>query len=243
MKAIYQHYLSWYDAHPASLNRLPPVAAARKTVAYMGGAEALLARAQEDFERGEFRWVAEVTAHLVYAEPDHQAARALAAAALEQLGFQSESATWRNAYLLGAHEYRTGPPQPQPGSGAAMLSALSNDLLFDLLAVRIVAQRAEGMAFTLAWHFSDSGEHWLCALSNGALSSLRMPQAPAADAGVRTDRATLDALLQQQLKAPAALASGHLKLSGSAGLLAQFFGLLDRFDGAFPVVDAARAAQ
>ncbi|OJU90302.1 MAG: hypothetical protein BGO13_08395 [Burkholderiales bacterium 66-5] len=243
VKAIYQHYLSWYDAHPASLNRLPPVAAARKTVAYMGGAEALLARAREDFERGEFRWVAEVTAHLVYAEPDNLAARALAAAALEQLGFQAESATWRNAYLLGAHEYRAGPPQPQPGAGAAMLSALSNDLLFDLLAVRIVAQRAEGMAFTMAWHFSDSDEHWLCALSNGALSSLRMPQAPAADAGVRTDRATLDALLQQQLKPLAALASGHLKLSGSTGLLAQFFGLLDRFDGAFPVVDAARAAQ
>ncbi len=243
VKAIYQHYLSWYDAHPASLNRLPPVDAARKYVAYMGGADALLARAHEDYARGEFRWVAEVMAHLVYAEPANQAARGLAAAALEQLGFQAESATWRNAYLLGAHEYRAGPPQPQAGAGAGMLSALSNDLLFDLLAVRIVAPRAAKMAFTMAWHFSDSDEHWLSALSNNALSSIRVPQAPKADAGVRTDRATLDALLQQQLKVPAALASGRMKLSGNSGLLAQFFGLLDRFDGAFPVVDAASVAQ
>ena len=243
VKAIYQHYLSWYDAHPASLNRLPPVDAARKYVDYMGGADALLAKAREDFERGEFRWVAEVMAHLVYAQPRNDEARQLAAAVLEQLGFQAESATWRNAYLLGAHEYRNGPPKPQPGAGAAMLAALPNDLLFDLLAMRIVAPRAEGLAFTMAWHFSDSGEHWLCTLSNGALSSIRLDAAPAADAGVQTDRATLDALLLQQLAAPAALASGRLKLSGNAGLLARFIGLLDHFSGAFPVVDAASVAQ
>lgn len=243
VKAIVQHYLSWYDAHPANLNKLPPVEAARKYVAYMGGSEALLARAREDFERGEFRWVAEVMAHLVYAEPQHQGARQLAAAALEQLGFQAESATWRNAYLLGAHEYRAGPPKPQPGAGAAMLSALPNDLLFDLLAMRVVAPRAEGLSFTLAWHFSDSGEHWLCALSHGALSSIQLDAAPAADALAQTDRATLDALLLQQLAAPDAIASGRLRLSGNAGLLARFFGLLDHFSGAFPVVDAASVAQ
>ncbi|MCD6664334.1 MAG: MBL fold metallo-hydrolase [Comamonas sp.] len=243
VKAIYQNYLSWYDAHPANLHKLPPVEAARKYVAYMGGAEALLARAREDFERGEFRWVAEVMAHLVYAEPQNQDARLLAAAALEQLGFQAESATWRNACLLGAHEYRAGPPRPQSGAGAAMLSALPNDLLFDLLAMRVVAPRAEGLAFTLAWHFGDSGEHWLCALSNGALSSIRLDAAPAADALARTDRATLDALLLKQLAAPDAIASGRLQLSGNVGLLARFFGLLDHFSGAFPVVDAASVAQ
>lgn len=243
VKAIYQHYLSWYDAHPASLNKLPPVEGARKYVAYMGGAEALLARARSDYERGEFRWVAEVMAHLVYAEPHHREARELAAAALEQLGFQSESATWRNAYLLGAHEYRAGPPQAQPGAGAAMLAALPNELLFDLLAMRLVAPRAEGLAFSMAWHFTDSGEHWLCTLSNGALSSLRLPASTAADVSVRTDRATLNALLLQKLKAPEAIASARLALTGNASLLARFFGLLDQFSGSFPVVDAAAVAQ
>lgn len=243
VKAIYQHYLSWYDAHPANLNKLPPVAAARKYVAYMGGAEALLSKAREDFERGEFRWVAEVMAHLVYAEPGHPAARELAAAALEQLGFQAESATWRNAYLLGAHEYRAGPPQPQPNAGAAMLAALPNELLLDLLAMRIVAARAAGLAFSIAWHFTDSDEHWLCTLSNGALSSIQRQQPCEADAQVQTDRTTLDALLLQKLAAPVALASGRFKLSGDIRLLAQFMGLLDQFSGAFPVVDAAAMAQ
>ena len=40
-KAIYQRYLGWYDANPANLNPLPPVERAKKSVAYMGGADAV----------------------------------------------------------------------------------------------------------------------------------------------------------------------------------------------------------
>lgn len=242
VKAIYQHYLSWYDAHPANLNKLPPVDAARKYVDYMGGSAALLTKAHADFERGEFRWVAEVMAHLVYAEPQNLPARQLAAAALEQMGFQAESATWRNAYLLGAHEYRAGPPKPTTMAGQAMLAALPNELLFDLLAMRVVAARAEGLRFDIAWHFSDSGEHWLTSLSNAALSSIRLDRAPvSSQTQVHTDRATLNALLTQQLKPAEAMAQARLQVSGQVQWLGQFLGLLDRFSGAFAVVDAAHA--
>jgi alkyl sulfatase BDS1-like metallo-beta-lactamase superfamily hydrolase len=243
VKAIVQHYLSWYDAHPANLHALPPVPAARKTIEYMGGPDAVLARARADLERGEFRWVAEVMKQLVYAEPGHAEARELAAQALEQMGFQAESATWRNAFLLGAREYREGTPPAQGLAGQALMGALSNELLFDALAVRVNAAQAQDAAFTLAWHFRESGEHWLSTLSNGALSSLRVDadEAARSTAGLRiaTDRATLDALLQQRLPPPQAVAEGRLVLHGQMALLARFFGLLDRFSGSFPVVDAA----
>ena len=107
-KAVYQRYLGWYDANPANLNPLPPVERAKKTVAYMGGADAAIARAREDFAKGEYRWVADAMSQVVFAEPDNRAARELGADALEQLGYQSESATWRNAYLQGARELRGG---------------------------------------------------------------------------------------------------------------------------------------
>jgi alkyl sulfatase BDS1-like metallo-beta-lactamase superfamily hydrolase len=240
VKAIVQHYLSWYDAHPANLHALPPVAAARKHVEYMGGIDALLAKARADFERGEFRWVAEVLKHAVYAHPDHAEARALAADAMEQMGYQAESATWRNAYLLGAREYRNGPPQAtQQVAGNAMLAALSNELLFDALAVRVNAPKAQQHAFSIGWHFSCSGERWHSLLSHGALSSLPCDDAPDADLQVTTTRAMLDALLMQTLPAAQALAEGGLQLAGKPALLGVFFGLLDRFSGNFPVVDAA----
>ncbi len=240
VKAIYQRYLSWYDAHPANLHALPPVAAAQKYVAYMGGMAALLERAQADLERGEYRWVAEVMKHAVYAEPGNAAARELAAQAMEQMGFQAESATWRNAFLLGAHEYRNGPPRlPKVAAGMGLISALSNELLFDALAVRLNAPKAGAQAFSMAWHFTDSNEHWLLELSNAALSSLQMDRPWPADVALALSRPTFEALLQQRLAPLQAAAEGKLRVSGETRLLAAFFALLDHFAGSFPVVDAA----
>ncbi|MFM7044865.1 MAG: alkyl/aryl-sulfatase, partial [Ilumatobacteraceae bacterium] len=110
VKAVYQRYLSWYDGNPSNLHRLPPSAAGERYVELAGGAEALLAHARDKFELGDYRWVAEVVNHLVFADPHNTAARSLQADALEQLGYQSESATFRNAYLMGAQELRHGHP-------------------------------------------------------------------------------------------------------------------------------------
>ena len=240
VKAIVQRYLSWYDAHPANLPALPPVPAALKTIDYMGGIDAVMARARADFERGEYRWVAEVMKHAMHAHPDHEGARELAAQALEQMGFQAESATWRNAYLLGAREYREGPPKPLPaGTGFGLVSALSSELLFDALAVRLNAPRAGGLAFSMAWHFTDRDEHWRVDLCNGALHALALDAPPAADVTLALARTTLDALLQARLQPAQAVAQGRLLLGGDAALAARFFDLLDRFTMSFPVVEAA----
>ncbi len=108
VKAIYQRYLGFFDGNPATLHPLPPEDAGKKYVEFMGGADALLAKAQESFDKGEYRWVAQVVNHLVFAEPDNEAARELQAQALEQLGYQAESGPWRNFYLTGAKELRDG---------------------------------------------------------------------------------------------------------------------------------------
>jgi alkyl sulfatase BDS1-like metallo-beta-lactamase superfamily hydrolase len=242
VKAVYQRYLSWYDAHPANLHALPPVPAARKLVEYMGGINALMQKAQADFDRGEYRWVAEVMKHAVYAHPDHPGARELAAKALEQLGFQAESATWRNAYLLGAREYREGPPKQGGLVGLSLIHALSNEMLFDAMAIRVNADRADAQGvrgFQLGWHFTDSGEHWLMEFSLGALSSIQVPATPTCDVSLVLSRTALEGLLQQKLQPMEAVASGQLKVGGNPALLKTFFGLLDRFAGNFPVVDSA----
>src|SRR5215470_19182329 len=118
VKAIYQRYIGWYDANPVNLNPLPPVERARKYVEYMGGADAVIRRAREDFTRGAYRFVAEAMSHVVFADPANTDARSLGAEALEQLGYAAESATWRNAYLLGAQELRHGLPTTGPRAAA-----------------------------------------------------------------------------------------------------------------------------
>ena len=132
-KAVYQKYLGWYDTNPADLDPLPQVESARKTIDYMGGADAVIVRARADFGKGEFRWVASAMKQVVYADPANRTARELGADALEQLGYQAESATWRNAYLQGASELRNGTPNI-PGFSTAnpdTLRAISNEQVFE----------------------------------------------------------------------------------------------------------------
>ena len=97
VKATYVKYLGWFDGNPATLHTLPPEDAAKRYVEFMGGAERILEKARAAYDLGEYRWVAEVVNHLVFAQPDLVEARSLQADALEQLGYQSESGTWRDA--------------------------------------------------------------------------------------------------------------------------------------------------
>jgi alkyl sulfatase BDS1-like metallo-beta-lactamase superfamily hydrolase len=125
-KAVYQKYLGWYDGNPADLDPLPAVESARKTIDYMGGADAVIVRARADFARGEYRWVASAMKQVVFAEPTNRPARELGADAMEQLAYQAESATWRNAYLQGASELRNGTPNI-PGFSTANAEHLEGD--------------------------------------------------------------------------------------------------------------------
>jgi alkyl sulfatase BDS1-like metallo-beta-lactamase superfamily hydrolase len=68
-------------------------------VEYMGGAVAILHKAQGDFEKGDYRWVAEAVKHVVFADPTNTTAKELLADAYEQLGYQAVSGPWRSVYL------------------------------------------------------------------------------------------------------------------------------------------------
>ncbi|MEA2011011.1 MAG: alkyl sulfatase dimerization domain-containing protein, partial [Actinomycetota bacterium] len=125
-KATYVYYLGWFDANPANLHPLPPVDNAKKTVEYMGGADAVLERAAGDFNAGSYRWVASVLKDVVFADPENEAARELLADTYEQLGYQAENGVWRDFYLSGAKELRDGvmvlptPVTASPDSVRAM---------------------------------------------------------------------------------------------------------------------------
>ena len=237
-KAVYQKYLGWYDANPANLNPLPPVAYAKKTVEYMGGADAVLARAREDFRKGEFRWVASAMSQVVYADPANRAARELGADALEQMGYQSEAGTWRSAYLVGAMELRNGVPKIAAGNSANAdsLKAVSNDLFFDFLGVRLNAARAEGRKMAINWNFTDSNQQFVLTLENSALTHIAGRQ-PDADATVTLSRATLDAITLKETSFPAAVLAGKVKIDGDRTKLAELMSMLDTFDPMFPVVE------
>ena len=238
-KAVYQKYLGWYDGNPANLNPLPPVEGAKKAVEYMGGAAAVIDRARNDFKAGNYRWVAQVMEQVVYADPTNQEARALAAQAFEQLGYLAESATWRNAYLLGAQELRIGPGNPRrsPGITSDMLHAMTLDLVFDHLGTRLNAARAGTSQIVINWRFPDRKESAASTLSHAALTAVISKEAANADATVTTQRAVFEAVVLGRRAIADAIQRGDATVSGNATRVTQLFGLFDDFEAAFPIVE------
>jgi len=242
VKAIYQKYLGWYDANPVNLDPLPPVDAARKYVEYMGGVDAILSRAKRDFDTGEFRFVAQALSHLVFAEPDNQAARAMLADTFEQLGYAAESSTWRNAYLFGAQELRQGMPKtpPRPPMPRETLAALRTEQLWDVLGIRLNGPKAEGKHIVLNWSFTDTGETFVLNLENSALTYTEGVQSEKADASFALARSTLDEVIAKLTNFPEAVAAGKIKLSGNAMRLAELMSLMDEFPRMFEIVEPKR---
>lgn len=242
-KAIYQKYLGWYDANPAHLNPLPPVEAGRKFVEYMGGAAAAIRRAREDFTQGNYRWVAEVMNHVVFADPDNREARELVASAYEQLGYLAESATWRNAYLVAAYELRNGVPQIPRGPllSPDVLKALPLSMVFDYLGVRMNGPRAAGKRIVTNWHFSDVQQRFAVTLDNAALTYVTGTQAKDAAATLTLTRAAFDTILLQQQTLARARQNGLIEIEGETAKVLELLGLMDDFDPAFAVVEPKRS--
>ena len=156
-RAVYQRYMGFYDANPSTLDQLPPEEAAKKYVEYMGGPDALMRKAKADFDKGEYRWVAEAMKHVVFADANNKAGKELLADAYEQMGYQAESGPWRSVYLQGAYELRNGVPSAGGINTASpdVIKAMTPELLFDYLAVRLNGPKAAGKKIGLNVNFTD----------------------------------------------------------------------------------------
>jgi alkyl sulfatase BDS1-like metallo-beta-lactamase superfamily hydrolase len=239
VKATYVKYLGWFDGNPATLYPLPPEDSAKKYLEFMGGADAVLEKARAAYEQGEYRWVAEVVNHVVFAEPGNTVARELQANTLEQLGYQSEAGTWRNLYLTGAQELRHGTPNVKLPSSASedSIKAMSLDLFFNYLGVRLNGAKAGSADVTLNWVFTDTHEQVLLRLSNGALSHVIGRTDPGADATITLTRAALNRFILGQSTLDDEASSGEITVEPDIAPLDTLLGLLDDFGLWFNIVE------
>lgn len=238
VKATYVLYLGWFIGNPATLHVLPPVEAAQRYVAMMGGADALLQKAKAYYDKGEYRWVAEVVNHAVFADPTNQAAKHLQADALEQMGYQAESGPWRNFYLTAAKELREGVAElPVPVTASPdTVRAMSLDLFFDFLAMRLDGPKAAGKRIVLNFDFTDVKEKYMLEMVHGVLNHTPGRQAKEPDAAISLTRETLNRIVLQETTLANAIASGDVKVAGAQPKLEELLGYLDRFEFWFPIV-------
>jgi alkyl sulfatase BDS1-like metallo-beta-lactamase superfamily hydrolase len=238
VKATYVLYLGWFTGNPAQLNELPPEEGGKHYVEMMGGEDAVLKKAREYFDKGEFRWVAEVVNHVVFANPSNQAAKNLQADALEQLGYQAESGPWRNFYLTGAKELREGVMKlPTPDTASPdTVRAMDLDLFFDFLAMRLNGPKAEDKRLSLNFDFTDLKQKYSVEMENGVLNHTEGVVAKDADATVTLTRDTLNKIVLKETSLKDALVSGDIKVDGTQGKLEELVSYMDDFDFWFNIV-------
>ncbi|MCP4667883.1 MAG: MBL fold metallo-hydrolase, partial [Deltaproteobacteria bacterium] len=237
-KAVYQAYFGWYDANPAHLDPLPPREAALRYVQFMGGADNVLKKARASFDQGEYRWVAEVLNHLVFAEPGNTKAKKLLARTYDQLGYQSESGVWRNVYLTAAYELRHGAPQKGVNLANAMEMLKHTPLsrFFDSMAVRLNGPDAEGKHMVINMVFTDIHESYVLTLENSVLHHRKTSPNPKANATVKL---THDLFLHMALGLAGikeTIFSDDLETSGSRIDLVRFLLLFDKPEANFNIV-------
>jgi alkyl sulfatase BDS1-like metallo-beta-lactamase superfamily hydrolase len=237
-RAVYQRYFGWYDGNPANLDPLPPEQAAQHYVAAMGGAEQVLALAQSAFDSGEYRWTATLLNHLVFAQPANSDAKALLARNYEQLGYQAESAPWRDIYLTGAKELRQGKPKSaaELALGRDMVKFAARSNFFDVMAAQLNAEKAEGMAMTINFHFTDLNENHVLTLKNSVLHHTQAAAVENANATLKISHDLFLDLVLGNASLKKLIFSDQLSIEGSKIDLARFFALQDKPQGVFEIV-------
>jgi alkyl sulfatase BDS1-like metallo-beta-lactamase superfamily hydrolase len=238
-RAVYQFYMGFYDGNPSTLDELPPEEKAKKYVDYMGGAPAILEKAKADFDKGEYRWVAEALKHVVFADAGNTQAKELLADAYEQMGYQAESGPWRSIYLQGALELRHGVPTAGSinTAGPDTVRAMPPELTFDYLAVRLNSEKAAGKKLAVTIEFSDLGQAYELTVENGVLNHSKKPN-PASTAKVILTKAAFDRVQIGEATIEQAIASGDVKIEGQREDLAELVGMFNDSPFWFNIVTA-----
>jgi len=226
-KAVYQKFMGWYDANPVNLNPLTPSERAKKWVEYLGDVDEVLRMAKADYDAGEYRWVAEITNTIVYADPTNEAARLLCADAMEQLGYQSESGPWRNAYLTAALELRHGNQAmhaTQTKGGMAVLQEMTPCMIFDYMAILMDKQMMAEQDFIINVALTDVKQQHTLHVKNGALLVYENTRCEDADVSITCPKNALLYLLNRNSEAFAAV-----PVQGDAALITLLMQSMNQF--------------
>ncbi len=236
-RAVYQRYMGWYNGNPSDLNNLPQEMVAKKYIKFMGGEKNVISKAKQSFAKGEYRWVAEVMKHAVFANPNSKKAKELLADALEQLGYQAESGPWRSVYLQGAFELRNGIPT----SGGLVtatpdtIRAMTPDMLFDYLAVRLNAEKAAGKKFSINIDFTDLKSNYTLTVENSVLNHTQK-QLKKSDVTLALSMKTMNSIQLGEKTFDQAIKNGDIKLKGNKKIFDNFLPMLDDFKFWFNIV-------
>ena len=237
VKAVYQFYMGFYDGNPAHLNPLPPTETGQRYLELLGGAHKAVSAAQIAYDKGDYRWAAELLNHVVMGDPSSKSAKALLAQTYEQMGYAAEASTWRNAYLTGAQELRNGPPAKGVAKALVidLLLQTPTERFLEAMAASLDGPAAAGKDLKINLMLTDQKESFQLWLENAVLH-FKPGQAQDANATLILTKPIFVKMIAGTAGVKDTLLSDDLQVKGSKLDLIRFFGMLEKANGLFPIV-------
>lgn len=241
VKATYQYYLGFFNGNPSTLNQHPRTVTAKRYVEAMGGADKVITAARKAFDKGDYRWSAELVNHVVYANPENKKAKDLLASSYEQLGFQAESATWRGFYLMGASELRNGVK-----IGATALvdgSKLPAPMVVDYASTLLNPDEAAGITKRIGIELTDTKEKYTLTLGNSVLFLGKPQKEERLDSTFTLTSADFGKVITGSVKGNDLVNNGTIKATGETSVLDEIASMLTHPDPMFPLVTPVKDSQ
>ncbi|MCE2572365.1 alkyl/aryl-sulfatase [Motilimonas eburnea] len=237
-RAVVNLYLGYHDMNPVNTN---PLQSKDKSCVYVNaaGADVLYKAGQAHFKAGEYQEASQLFNDLVQCDPDNITYRFALADSFEQQGYQSETMAWRNSYLQGAVELRTGEIQESIKLASAdVIANTPTGMFLDYIAVTLNAPKAEtaGLNFNFGVYHPDLEERYYGEVSNANMANIQVDELPKVDFELIIDKADFTKVVLGQTTLDELFKSKQASVKGDAALLGQLAATLDKFDGMFEIL-------
>jgi linear primary-alkylsulfatase len=244
-RAVVNRYLGYWDGNPATLIPLSPRETGPLYIEMMGGADKILKKGQELYDKGEYLQASEILNKLVYGEPKNQKGKDLLADVFEQIGYQQESPSVRNSFLAAAFELRSGIPtgaSPKT-SGPDVIRAMSTSLWLDFLAIRLDSEKADGIHFIINLVTPDNDEKYAVELNNSTLTNIKGYLADKPDLTLTINRSDLEQVMMGAISMDEQIDAGKAKLEGDRKPIDQLKTMLTQFTPDFELMPGTKKGE
>ncbi|WP_163391889.1 alkyl/aryl-sulfatase [Enterovibrio norvegicus] len=237
-RAVVNLYLGYHDMNPVNTN---PLQTQDKSCVYVeaAGADALYNAGMTHFNAGEYQEASQLFNDLVQCEPSNIDYRFALADSFEQQGYQSETMAWRNSYLQGAAELRTGEIQPSIKLASPdVIANTPTGMFLDFIAVSLNAPKAEaaGLDFNFGVYHPDLDERFYGEVSNANMANIEVDEMPDVDFELIIHKTDFTKVVLGETSLESLLKSGQAGVKGDVELLSKLAGTLDDFDGLFEIL-------
>lgn len=237
-RAVVNRYLGYHDLNPVNTN---PLETKDKSCVYVkaAGEKVLFDAAKGYFDHGEYQQASQLFNDLVQCDPNNTQYRNALADSFEQQGYQSETMAWRNSYLQGAVELRTGVIQPSIKMASTdVIANTPTGSFLDFVAVKLNAEKAEkaNLNFRFSISHPELNEHYYGEVSNANMASIQVESLPETDVALSLSKDDLTQIVLGKTTLDELVKQGKAALQGDAGLIRSLMECTDEFDGMFEIL-------